>query len=310
MNAEPIIITVRYANGTYLARVKGCKQTASCVYDAGLAAKSLARKLGLDEENLVKTLDGHDYLEFRTANPTHSHDIRPCRNGTHAVYIGMGDWIRPEIVRVPRELMAELRAFTLENDSGRAGVLRGMIDALAELEAMKATPLRRLPARWKMVPELPTIAMAEAGKRAMAAGGNADAVFAAMLEQAPCPEAWPQQGAQEVQPEAFRKSDALWELESSIKDLARQVEGEYRARYYAAAVGFLRALHMMRVVDAEERNHWKVKILEAHLQAIAQCEAAGEVVPEEIKRREAFELENLRRIERVTEALQGKEDEA
>jgi hypothetical protein len=164
-------------------------------------------------------------------------------------------------------------------------------------------PLRRLP----VTPELPTIAVAEAGKRAQAEGGTLDQIFAAILEQTPCPEAWPQQGAQDVQPETFRKSDALWELESSIKDLARQIEGEYRARYYAGAVGFLRALHMMRVVDAEERNRWKVKILEAHLQAIAQCEAAGEVVPEEIKRREAFELENLRRIERVTEALQGKE---
>ncbi|MOA14530.1 hypothetical protein D3C78_1346360 [compost metagenome] len=139
-------------------------------------------------------------------------------------------------------------------------------------------------------------------------GGSVDQMFAAILEQAPCPEDQPPQGSQGVEPEVFRKSDALWELESSIKDLARQSEVEYRARYYAGAVGFLRGLHMMRVVDAEERNRWKVKILEAHLQAIAQCEAAGEVVPEEIKRREAFELENLRRMERVTEALQGKED--
>lgn len=130
------IITVRYVSGTYLARVKGCKQTASCVYDAGLAAKALARKLGLDDEHLVKKVDGRDYLEFSAANPTHSHDIRPRSDGNHAVYIGMGEWIRPDIVRVPRELMAELRAFTLENDSGRAGVLRGMIDALlAEGEA-------------------------------------------------------------------------------------------------------------------------------------------------------------------------------
>lgn len=63
MHAETII-TVRYANGTYLARAKGCKQTASCVYDAGLAAKALARKLGLDSEGLVKKIDGRDYLEF------------------------------------------------------------------------------------------------------------------------------------------------------------------------------------------------------------------------------------------------------
>ena len=33
-------------------------------------------------------------------------------------------------VKAPRELLRELRAFTLEHDSGKAGVLRGKIDAL------------------------------------------------------------------------------------------------------------------------------------------------------------------------------------
>jgi hypothetical protein len=233
MHAEPIIITVRYAQGTYVARVRGIKKTASCVYDAGLAATALARKLELDASSLELAKGEGDYLEFTVK------------------------------------------------------------------------PLRRLPAQWRMMPDLPTIAMVEAGKLALEAGGTVDQVFAAMLEQAPCPEAWPPQGAQRVQPEAFRRSDVLWELDSSIQDLARQCEGEYRARYYAGAVGFLRGLHMMQVVGAEERNRWKLKILEAHLQAIAQCEAAGEVVSEEIKRREAFQLDNLRRIERVTEALNG-----
>lgn len=63
MHAETII-TVRYVSGTYLARVKGCKKSASCVYDAGLAATALARKLGLDPANLVMTKGERDCLEF------------------------------------------------------------------------------------------------------------------------------------------------------------------------------------------------------------------------------------------------------
>ena len=67
MHAEPIIITVRYAQGTYVARAKGHKPTATCVYDAGLAAKSLARKLGLDVGSLVMTKGECDCLEFSVA---------------------------------------------------------------------------------------------------------------------------------------------------------------------------------------------------------------------------------------------------
>ncbi len=38
------------------------------------------------------------------------------------------------VVMAPRDLLEELRAFTLEHDSGRAGVLRGGIDALLRSE--------------------------------------------------------------------------------------------------------------------------------------------------------------------------------
>lgn len=123
------IITVRYAQGTWLARVKGCKKTASCVYSAVEAAKALARKLELDAGSLKQLGGGGDYLEF------------------------------------------------------------------------SAQPLRRLPMTWKMVPVIPTIAMAEAGKRALDAGGTAGDVFAAMLEQAPSPEAQPAYGSQTVRQE-------------------------------------------------------------------------------------------------------------
>lgn len=121
--AEQITIKVRFAQGTYLARAKGYKQTASCVESPAKAALALARKLDLDASSLVGCGGTGDYEEYQ------------------------------------------------------------------------ARPLRRLPRAWKMVPVLPTLAMAAAGKRALEAGGDADAVFAAMLEQAPCPEAWPGQGS-------------------------------------------------------------------------------------------------------------------
>lgn len=64
MHAEQVTITVRYTGHTYVARVKGQKKTASCVYDAGLAAKGLALKLGLDPRSLVMTKGERDCLEF------------------------------------------------------------------------------------------------------------------------------------------------------------------------------------------------------------------------------------------------------
>lgn len=61
---ETVTITVRYTGLTYVARCRGHKPTASCVYDPALAAKALARKLGLDEESVAKTAGSGDYLEF------------------------------------------------------------------------------------------------------------------------------------------------------------------------------------------------------------------------------------------------------
>ncbi len=45
-------ILIRYSTGTYVARVKGHKQTASCTVSALEAAKVMARKLDLDPEFL------------------------------------------------------------------------------------------------------------------------------------------------------------------------------------------------------------------------------------------------------------------
>ena len=48
----PVEIIARYATNTYVARVKGCKHTASCTESARQAAVALARKLGLDPAQL------------------------------------------------------------------------------------------------------------------------------------------------------------------------------------------------------------------------------------------------------------------
>lgn len=63
MHAETII-TVRYTGGTWLARAKGCKKTASCVYDPAMAAKALAGKLGL-VGSLERVAIHADWSEFR-----------------------------------------------------------------------------------------------------------------------------------------------------------------------------------------------------------------------------------------------------
>ena len=47
-----------------------------------------------------------------------------------ALYTATPAAAQPDTVAVPRELLTELRKFTLEYDSGRAGILRGNIDAL------------------------------------------------------------------------------------------------------------------------------------------------------------------------------------
>lgn len=47
-NQAQIVITVRFSSGTYIARARGEKATASSTITAEAAARSLARKLGTD----------------------------------------------------------------------------------------------------------------------------------------------------------------------------------------------------------------------------------------------------------------------
>jgi hypothetical protein len=44
----PVEILARFTSATYVARIKGQKQTASCTISAREAAAALARKLSLD----------------------------------------------------------------------------------------------------------------------------------------------------------------------------------------------------------------------------------------------------------------------
>lgn len=47
---DPIVITVRFSSGTYTARARGEKVTASSTITAEAAAQALANKLGTDIE--------------------------------------------------------------------------------------------------------------------------------------------------------------------------------------------------------------------------------------------------------------------
>lgn len=92
----------------------------------------------------------------------------------------------------------------------------------------------------------------------------------------------------EDQSKPFTKEDMLWELDSTIKDLARQCTTEFRGRYFGECRGILRTLDLIGMVTAAEAAELKVKIDAAHQQAIAQCEAAGEPLDPVVSRKEAF----------------------
>lgn len=49
-----IEIRVRYSTGTYTARIKGNKLTASCTINARQAAQALAIKMGIDPDQLLQ----------------------------------------------------------------------------------------------------------------------------------------------------------------------------------------------------------------------------------------------------------------
>ncbi|WP_110972863.1 hypothetical protein [Pseudomonas huaxiensis] len=62
-------IRCRYTTGTYVASVKGQKQTASSTISARQAAEAMARKLGLDFASLIEShrdlLDPKGLVTFR-----------------------------------------------------------------------------------------------------------------------------------------------------------------------------------------------------------------------------------------------------
>ncbi|MEN1557470.1 hypothetical protein AAIH45_33255, partial [Pseudomonas aeruginosa] len=58
---DTLTISVRFSTGTYVARAKGHKQTASCTENAYRAAERLTEKLGMDP----KTLELREHLDQR-----------------------------------------------------------------------------------------------------------------------------------------------------------------------------------------------------------------------------------------------------
>ncbi|MNJ42921.1 hypothetical protein D3C77_379030 [compost metagenome] len=59
MPVEPITINVRQSTGTYIAKAKGCKLSASCTAGPAQAAEALAHKLGLASD-LLQEVRGRD----------------------------------------------------------------------------------------------------------------------------------------------------------------------------------------------------------------------------------------------------------
>lgn len=55
MLVEPVTINVRQSTGTYIAKAKGCKLSASCTSGPAQAAEALVHKLGLSPDLLQET---------------------------------------------------------------------------------------------------------------------------------------------------------------------------------------------------------------------------------------------------------------
>mgnify|MGYP001585584558 FL=1 len=70
MPAESIMITVRQNTGTYIAKAKGFKPSASCSAGPRQAAEALATKLGLSSGLLQEQrCDGLEYGRSRFVHP-------------------------------------------------------------------------------------------------------------------------------------------------------------------------------------------------------------------------------------------------
>lgn len=84
------------------------------------------------------------------------------------------------------------------------------------------------------------------------------------------------------------KEGMVWHLEQTIKDLRRQVTTEFRSRYFGECLAMHKTLAMIGWLDSAETDSLYLNIVKAHEQALAQCLAAGESVPDDLLQRESF----------------------
>ena len=93
--------------------------------------------------------------------------------------------------------------------------------------------------------------------------------------------------------EPLDKDGVLWQLDASLKDLARQETTEYRGRYYGECTAILKTLRMIGWIDSAEDGQWYADILAAHQLAIGRCQAAGLAVEQSVIDQEAYRLRTL-----------------
>ncbi|WP_040107383.1 hypothetical protein [Azotobacter chroococcum] len=89
------------------------------------------------------------------------------------------------------------------------------------------------------------------------------------------------------------KDGLLWELDGVTKDLARQETTEHRCRYFGEAKGMIKTLCLLRILDDAEAARLRLKVWEAHDQAIKKCLAAGHQIDPVDLRRHEFQLGNM-----------------
>lgn len=93
---------------------------------------------------------------------------------------------------------------------------------------------------------------------------------------------------------ALRKEDALiWQLSNTVRDLERQIQNEFRAKYFGECRALLKAMRILELLPERELDQWSADIYRACLQSAGQCAEAGDLPNQTELRRHEFQLLHL-----------------
>jgi hypothetical protein len=82
-------------------------------------------------------------------------------------------------------------------------------------------------------------------------------------------------------------------LAVTIRDLSRQVNPEFRGKFYGECMGLLKALRETNMLNNAQSDQWSADIYRASLQAAEQCAVTGQPADEAAVSRHRFQLDLL-----------------